>query len=605
MNYLPVAILAYFLNAVAVTTDKFLLNKFIPDPLVYVFYFSVFSLVALFLIPFTHIPQADVFFIASSSTILWTLGAYFMFKALKMGQVSRVIPIIGALTSLILFFQASISASITINQTWAVGFLIFGLIFLILDNLKGKFHAKELVFEVLASFLFAISYILLREAYLKQDFLTVLVWSRIILLPLGIGLLIIPLTRRRIFNSGGLKINFRSKLGAFFLGGQFAGGSSQLLLTYAISLAVPALVNSLQGIQYIFLMVFSLVLANKFPSIFKEKSSLKMLVIKLIGIFFIAMGLFILNFSTFVPNLKLGITYSPVYAYQLGLNPRITYIKMLDELKPENIRLPVYWDEVEQFPLQFSFINADYYIYEAQKRNVKVIPVLGYRVPRWPECYAPEWVQKATIAQRQDRTLRLVREEVNHFKTFPNIVAWQIENEPFLPYGKCDKITSQTKETVEKEVNIVKSLDKRPVLISDSGELSSWANAFSLGDIFGFTVYRQVWNNILGQIQYPIPPFFYTLKADFTKLLTHNPGKEAVIVELQAEPWMPDYKDVWEVSPNQQAKILPLPKMASNIAFAKETGVKQAYLWGVEWWYFMAKHNHPEYLEYAKTLFKP
>jgi len=547
MSYLPVTILAYFLNALAVTTDKFLLNKFIPDPLSYVFYFSLYSLSAILLLPFTHIPGFYVFFLASSSTLLWTLGAYFMFKALKIGQVSRVVPLIGALTPLFLFLHASFFATITINQSWAVGFLIIGLILLARKDLKGRINIKEIIFILLSSLLFAVSYISLREAYLKMDFLTVLAWSRLILLPLGATLLIIPSLRKKIFTSNGLKVNFKSKLGALFMAGQLAGGSAQLLLTYSISLESPALINSLQGIQYVFLIIFSFFLAKRFPQIFIKRFSFT-------GICSVAIGLFILNFAPNSSNLKLGVTYSPFYAQELGLNPKTTFIKMLDELKVDLVRLPIYWDEIETFPLHFDFTNPDFYISEALKRNVKIVPVLGHRVPRWPECFAPIWVQKSTIAQRQDRILKLIREEVNHFKAFPNIVAWQIENEPFLPYGECDKITNQTKRLVKDEVGIVKSLDNRPVLITDSGELSPWIDALIISDTFGHTLYRQVWNKYFGQVQYPFPPIFYKLKGDLIKLITQNTDKEIIISELQAEPWMPDYKDISEISPNEQAK---------------------------------------------------
>ncbi|MBU1000369.1 hypothetical protein KKE78_03175, partial [Patescibacteria group bacterium] len=95
MSHIPFTLTAYLFNAFSVLANKFLLNKTIPDPLIYVFYISLASLLAVFCLPFTKIPSFEVFLIASLSTMLWTLGAYFMFKALKIGQVSRVIPIIG------------------------------------------------------------------------------------------------------------------------------------------------------------------------------------------------------------------------------------------------------------------------------------------------------------------------------------------------------------------------------------------------------------------------------------------------------------------------------------------------------------------------------
>lgn len=594
MNYLPFTILAYFLNALAVTADKFLLKKFIPNPLTYVFYISLFSLLVLFLIPFTHIPTLTVLILASTSTILWSFGAFFMFKALKAGQVSRVIPIIGTLTPVFLLIHASFFGTITLNQTWAVGFLILGLVFLTLLNWQGKLHLKELLYEFLAALFFAVSYLLLREAFLNMDFLTVFAWSKVILLPI-LAVFLFPSLRKKVATSSG-------SLGALFVGGQLAGGASQLLITFSISLATPALVNSLQGVQYVFLLVFSLLLAKKIPKIFGEKSSRIILFSKILGILVIALGLYILSFAQ-NRNLKLGVSYSPSYAAQLGLNPKTTFIQILDNLKVKTVRIPVYWDEVEQFPMQFNFSNVDYYLYQAQSRDVKVILVLGIKTPHWPECFAPKWVADSTIEQRQAKILDLVQREVSHFKNFSNIYAWQVENEPFLSYGVCDKVTAKTDQLLKKEVEIVKEADSRPVLITDSGELSDWVKALNRGDILGHTLYREVWNKYAGFIDYPLPPVFYQLKGKFVKFITGNLNKKIIISELQAEPWIPNYKNFSDFSPKVQTEFMPVSKLARNIEFARQTGEEEAILWGVEWWYYMAKEGHPEYLEYAKTLF--
>lgn len=297
MNHLPFTITAYLLNGVAVTVDKFLISKHIPDPLIYVFYFSIVSLLALFILPFTHIPNLNVLILASLSTLLWTTGAYFMFKGLQIGQVSRVIPVIGTLTPLILLFVASFTTDITKNQSLAVFILLFGLIFLTAHDWKGKFELKELQFEVLSSVFFSVSYLILRQAYLMDDFLTVFAWSRPILIPVGLILLIIPYTRKIVLNSEGPKIPFFSKAGLLFISGQVSGGISELLLTFSVSLANPALVNSLQGVQYVFLFLLSLGLSKKYPEVFSEQLTTFKIVGKVFGIILIAAGLYLLAFS--------------------------------------------------------------------------------------------------------------------------------------------------------------------------------------------------------------------------------------------------------------------------------------------------------------------
>lgn len=304
MNHLPFTLTAYFFNALSVLTNKFLLSKTIPDPLIYIFYISLISILAVFALPFTKIPNLAVFELASLSTLFWTLGAYFMFKALKMGNVSRVIPIIGTLIPLILLGFASETNAISAVQAWAVLTLVLGIIFLSLqDLLQGALSKREIIFELLSAGSFALSYILLRQAYLNLDFFSVLVWSRLILLPLCFLMLAVPTIRAKIITST-LSLSSRTdsgagsiKTGLVFLGGQVSGVISEVLILFSISLANPALVNSLQGTQYIFLLFFALILSKKYPAIFGEKYTFLILLSKLAGIGLIGIGLYLLAFA--------------------------------------------------------------------------------------------------------------------------------------------------------------------------------------------------------------------------------------------------------------------------------------------------------------------
>ncbi len=292
--YLPISILAFILNGVAVTVDKFLLTKVIPDPLFYIFYFSLVSCLAVFLLPFTHVPGNEVIILASTSTVLWTAGAYFMFKALKEGLVERVIPVIGSLNPFILFLIGLISGSLLINQVWAIIVLILGLIFLTLTNWQGKLTKNELLFEVLSATLFAFSYLILKQAYLKMDFITVLVWSRFVLIPLALVFLTLPALRSKVIPGHTQGISLIKKGGLLFAFGQVSAGISQLLIFFAISLGSPVLVNSLQGTQYVFLFILSLILAKKYPQIFGEKYTSFKLITKILGIILIGFGLYLL-----------------------------------------------------------------------------------------------------------------------------------------------------------------------------------------------------------------------------------------------------------------------------------------------------------------------
>jgi hypothetical protein len=146
---------------------------------------------------------------------------------------------------------------------------------------------------------------------------------------------------------------------------------------------------------------------------------------------------------------------------------------------------------------------------------------------------------------------------------------------------------------LKKEVELVRILNGKPIIVTDSGELGFWITPMKLSDIFGTTLYRKVYDKTFGYITYPYPSIFYNLKSTVVRALFAKNNQKTIIVELQAEPWL---------AKNGQSPF-SVEDFKKNINYAKQTGFDTTYLWGVEWWYFMEKSGHPQYLEYAKSLF--
>jgi hypothetical protein len=158
------------------------------------------------------------------------------------------------------------------------------------------------------------------------------------------------------------------------------------------------------------------------------------------------------------------------------------------------------------------------------------------------------------------------------------------------------------KEFLKKEIELVKMLDdkKRQILITDSGELSTWRKAFFLGDVFGTTMYVYSWNEFMGEFRNPFLPGFYSFRVNLLNLFGKN--KEAIIAELALEPWLD--KPVIKEQTDIQIKRMSPEKFDTVIEFAKNTGMKKQYLWGAEWWYYMKFQGEDWYWERAKELFK-
>ena len=308
------------------------------------------------------------------------------------------------------------------------------------------------------------------------------------------------------------------------------------------------------------------------------------------------------GFYPFPAKITYGVTFSPKFAQSLGLDWQQFYLKTLDELKVRYIRVPTYWDEIEANNMQYDFSQIDFMLNEAKKRNAKAILTLGVRQPRWPECHIPSWARNLSLKERQKKILEFIGRVVERYKHHTAILAWQVENEPLLSsFGEgCDP---PDKDFLKSEVELVRKLNGKPIIVTDSGELGFWITSMKLSDIFGTTLYRKVYDKTFGYVNYPLLPYFYNLKSTIIRALFAKNNQKTIISELQSEPWSPK---------NALAKM-PLPKQLSlfsisdfkeYIKYAKQTGFDSAYLWGVEWWYWMSENGHREYLEYAKTLFR-
>ena len=111
-------------------------------------------------------------------------------------------------------------------------------------------------------------------------------------------------------------------------------------------------------------------------------------------------------------------------------------------------------------------------------------------------------------------------------------------------------------------------------------------------------MYRKVWfQEIEKYVKYPFPPVFYQRKAWLIKKLFN---KEVICVELQAEPWGPVL--LYDLPMKEQKKTMDLEQFQKNIEFARKTGLKEFYLWGVEWWYWLREQGDPSIWETGKEI---
>src|SRR5690606_27976127 len=151
---------------------------------------------------------------------------------------------------------------------------------------------RLLVNSTVAAFAFAAYYVTAKYLFMHQPFIGAYTWTRIGGFLAAIALLISPYNCSLIFDYKRKKEAVRNL--PLFLFVRFMAVVAFILLNYAISLGSVAIVNALQGAQYVFLLLIALLLADKYPKVLREELSGSILLQKFLGVVFIGFGLWLL-----------------------------------------------------------------------------------------------------------------------------------------------------------------------------------------------------------------------------------------------------------------------------------------------------------------------
>ncbi len=296
MNWIIIVIAGHFLNAFAFLMDKFLITKKIPSPFVYAFFIGMLGILALVLIPFGVIIPSNVEIIrALLAGATFILALVFFFAGLKENEVSRVVPLTGGFVPAFTFVLAYIFLGERLGTSEVLAFiaLVIGGVLITIEK-KGRGSTKGYIYAIISALIFAISFVVTKQVFIDQTFISGFVWSRIGGFLLALSFLLIPSARNGILHQP--KQKNRGHTAGLFFAGQAMGSLGFVLVNYSISLASVSLVNAMQGVQYAFLLVMILILSKKFPKILSEKLSGGVLIQKILAIILISIGIILIAF---------------------------------------------------------------------------------------------------------------------------------------------------------------------------------------------------------------------------------------------------------------------------------------------------------------------
>ncbi len=325
---------------------------------------------------------------------------------------------------------------------------------------------------------------------------------------------------------------------------------------------------------------------------------------------------------------RLGISFRPLQAQALGLDPMATLATLLD-YPFQLIRLGAYWNRIEDGPGRFDTGELDRQVAAAEQAGKQIIvcvgPVKTFGYPEFfvPGHHLPEPLREGALVEPAahqpllNAAAAFTARLVERYREREAIVAWQVEHDAVDPLG-LEHSWRLSAAFVRREVEAVRAADPtRPVLMngflptSAAVRLQQWWRTRDQGDSL---VVAQQLADIVGVDFYPrhavVAAAGWTVYlAGRISALRRRPGllsgaaagrPRLMIVEGQAEPWE---AVTTPPSPQDRAMYSCLPEhVIENYGRcmrwnAQAGGVLDAYLfWGAEYWVLRQQQGDPRYL---------
>ena len=270
-----IAFIGYFLLAIVVILDKFILTESVAKPVVYTFYSTIFMFGALLAWPFGVQLLAGIdWWWAIISGVTFGLGLWTIFIAIKKGEASHISPFNGAVITIATYLIASLFLGEVLTRRQIIGIIILVFATCLLSFEKSKKHNGwhiGFVWAMVSGILFAISHVTAKYLYEVYPFLTGFIWSRFFIGLVGLATLFSS-DVRKIFAKKVVKKEKTAQKNVFTLVffDKILAVAAIILIQYAAALGSVSLVMALSGLQFMLLFVMIYALTKFLPNLFKE-----------------------------------------------------------------------------------------------------------------------------------------------------------------------------------------------------------------------------------------------------------------------------------------------------------------------------------------------
>lgn len=263
------AIIAHGMIGISLVWDKVLLKRPGTKNLFsYVFWLGSLSVLGVVLVPFGYkSPSLGIMSLGFCAGLLHLAAIFFYYEALKRGEASETLAVMGGFTPVATALLALALLSQQMTGLQLIGFAVMtagGFFMFFSESLPLK---KLMVPVILASGLFGLVNVLEKVVFDRTNFVTGYVWFTIGTFFGAMALLVRASWRAQIFSESG-QDNPSNRFWYFV--NRFLSGIGSFLIFYAISLTHPAVVAAIAGVRYVAIFAGALLLTKLKPKWLKE-----------------------------------------------------------------------------------------------------------------------------------------------------------------------------------------------------------------------------------------------------------------------------------------------------------------------------------------------
>jgi drug/metabolite transporter (DMT)-like permease len=294
MSWIAYTIIATFMMAMVNIIDKYLLSKLVAKPVVPLMalgFVGGISAVVIFAIRGFSILSPFHLSLAFICGILYIFMVFFYFQAVKIEDISRIIPLY-YLSPIYILFIAWIFLGERFPASKYVGILLIVSMAIVISmkNIRVFHLSRALWFIVLSSLAGAIIQVITKYLLNHNEFWTVFAYIR-----LSAFIVLIPVYWLQYRD---LKLQFQT--GGIKPFGIIAANETLTLVSVILSTAATAigfvtLVNALSSVQPLFVLLFTIGLSIFYPQILKEELTKSGIIIKFIAIILMFIGVMLVT----------------------------------------------------------------------------------------------------------------------------------------------------------------------------------------------------------------------------------------------------------------------------------------------------------------------